>query len=370
MQIAVDAAGFTGGEADELRRAMGSKRSARKMAAMRARFYEGLAANDIEGTVADALWNKVVAFAAYGFPESHSQSFASLVFFSAWFKLHYPSQFCVGLLRAQPMGFYSPQSLLSDARRHGVDILPVDVNASGVEATIEDGAIRLGLNLVKGLGRLDEIAAGQPYADIGDLSRRAGLSVAHVEALARAGALGCFGGDRRQALWQAGAAATERADMLPGLSVVDAPALPGMNAFELMVADIATTGVTHDAHPMARLRGALSGRGIVRSADLLLLDDGSRVQIAGVVTHRQRPATASGVTFFGMEDETGLINIVVSTGLWKRQKKLARTAKTLLVRGILRNANGVAQIEADRLSPLPVAQWLAEGASQGSRDFR
>lgn len=158
--------------------------------------------------------------------------------------------------------------------------------------------------------------------------------------------------------------------MLPGLSVVDAPALPGMNAFELMVADIATTGVTHDAHPMARLRGALSGRGIVRSADLLLLDDGSRVQIAGVVTHRQRPATASGVTFFGMEDETGLINIVVSTGLWKRQKKLARTAKTLLVRGILRNANGVAQIEADRLSPLPVAQWLAEGTSQGSRDFR
>lgn len=370
MQIAVDAAGFTGGEADELRRAMGSKRSARKMAAMRARFYEGLATNDIEGTVADALWNKVVAFAAYGFPESHSQSFASLVFFSAWFKLHYPAQFCVGLLRAQPMGFYSPQSLLSDARRHGVGILPIDVNASGVEATIEDGAIRLGLNLVKGLGRLDEIAAGQPYADIGDLSRRAGLSVAHVEALARAGALGCFGGDRRQALWQAGAAATERADMLPGLSVVDAPALPGMNAFELMVADIATTGVTHDAHPMARLRGALSGRGIVRSADLLLLDDGSRVQIAGVVTHRQRPATASGVTFFGMEDETGLINIVVSTGLWKRQKKLARTAKTLLVRGILRNANGVAQIEADRLSPLPVAQWLAEGTSQGSRDFR
>ncbi|WBT09291.1 error-prone DNA polymerase [Corynebacterium sp. SCR221107] len=370
MQIAVDAAGFSGGEADELRRAMGSKRSARKMAALRERFYAGLRSNDIEGQVADALWNKIVAFAAYGFPESHSQSFASLVFFSAWFKLHYPAQFCVGLLRAQPMGFYSPQSLLADARRHGVEVLPIDVNVSQVEATIENGAIRLGLNLVKGLGNLEAIVEGQPYTDIGDLARRAGLSVNHVEALARAGALECFGVDRRQALWQAGVAATEHANMLPGLSVVKAPTLPGMNAFELMVTDIAATGVTHDTHPMARLRAGLRGRGILTGAELREVPDGSRVYVAGVVTHRQRPATASGVTFFGMEDETGLINIVVSVGLWNRQKKLARTAKSLLVRGIVRNANGVAQVEADRLDPLPIAKWLAQGTSQGSRDFR
>src|SRR5699024_3452714 len=178
MQIAVDAAGFTGGEADALRRAMGSKRSPTRMAALRSRFYQGLAhTHGITGDTADKLWNKMVAFAAYGFPESHSQSFATLVYFSAWFKHHYPAEFCAGLLRAQPMGFYSPQSLIQDARRHGVRILPVDVNASGTEACIEklhpeeEFAIRIGLNLVQGLSKVTEqIAANAPYKDMADLA--------------------------------------------------------------------------------------------------------------------------------------------------------------------------------------------------------
>lgn len=360
MQMAVDAAGFSGAEADELRRAMGSKRSPRRMAELKQRFYDGLRSNGIVGATADTLWNKVTAFAAYGFPESHAQSFASIVYFSAWFKYHYPAEFCVGLLRAQPMGFYSPQSLLADARRHGIRVLPVDVNVSKVEASIEEGAIRLGLNSIKGLGRADAIVDAQPFTDIADLARRAELSTAHLEALAKAGALG----ERRQALWQAGIAATEKPDMLPGLSVIEPPPLPGMSAFEIMAADVAATGITH-THPIQLLRAGLDRLDVTRAADLLTQPDGTRIRIAGVITHRQRPATASGVTFLGMEDETGLMNVVVSVGLWRRDPR-ARTERALIVRGIVQNANGVASVVADQFEDLPFAELL----SRGSRDFR
>ena len=371
MQICVDAAGFSGREADALRRAMGSKRSPAKMAALRARFFEGCwRTNEIGEDVAERLWQKIVAFAAYGFPESHSQSFASLVYFSAWFKYHYPAEFCVGLLRAQPMGFYSPQSLIQDARRHGVEVLPVCVNNSGREALcVDSSTIRMGLGLVRGLGdaAADRIEAAAPFSDIADLSRRADLSVDHVEALARAGALDCFGVTRRQALWQAGVAATEREGMLPGLSSVVAPALPGMNAFELMAADVAATGVTPGVMPVAMVRSALSAQGVVPASELLRgVEDGTRVRVAGVITHRQHPATAGGVTFLGMEDETGLVNVVISVGLWNKQRVLARTAKALVVRGIVQNASGAVSVVADRLEPLAMGELL----SRGSRDFR
>ena len=373
MQIAVDAAGFSGTEADSLRRAMGSKRSPAKMAALKARFFSGCwATNSIEQDVAESLWQKIVAFAAYGFPESHSQSFASLVYFSAWFKHYYPAEFCVGLLRAQPMGFYSPQSLIQDARRHGIVVLPVDVNESGVEARcIDSGTIRVGLNLIKGLGgkaasRIESARAVRPFIDIPDLSRRADLTVEHVEALARAGALDCFGVDRRQALWQSGIAATEREGMLPGLSAIEAPALPGMNAFELMAADIVATGVTPGLMPVEMVRTHLDSLNIVPASGLRRVPDGTRIRIAGVITHRQRPSTAAGVTFLGMEDETGLMNVVIPTGLWKRQKVLARTAKALIVRGIVENASGAASVLADKLEPLDMGDCL----SRGSRDFR
>ncbi|WKK60934.1 error-prone DNA polymerase [Corynebacterium sp. P3-F1] len=373
MQIAVDAAGFSGAEADSLRRAMGSKRSPAKMAALRQRFFDGCwAENQISADVADRLWQKIVAFAAYGFPESHSQSFASLVYFSAWFKHYYPAQFCVALLRAQPMGFYSPQSLIQDARRHGITVLPVDVNASGVQARcIDSGTIRVGLNLIKELGakaaeRIEAAQASGPFTGIPDLSRRADLTVEHVEALARAGALHCFGVDRRQALWQAGVSATERDGMLPGLSAIHAPALPGMNSFELMAADIAATGVTPGLMPMDMLRGALRAANVLTCTDLKRVPDGTRIRVAGVVTHRQAPRTAGGVTFLGMEDETGLTNIIIPKGLWNRQKILARTAKALIVRGIVENASSAVSVLADKLEPLEMGEWL----TRGSRDFR
>lgn len=369
MQIAVDAAGFSGAEADNLRRAMGAKRSPAKMAALRSRFFTGLAdTNGIEGEVAETLWNQVVAFAAYGFPESHSQSFAALVYFSAWFKYHYPAEFCVGLLRAQPMGFYSPQSLIQDARRHGVRIRPVTVNDSGVEADCRDGEIRLGLNLVRGLGdaAAGRVAEHAPFDSIPDLSRRAELSVSQVEALAGAGALDCLGVDRRRALWQAGVAATEKPGMLPGMSAIEAPSLPGMSTFELLVADVSATGVTHQRQPMELLRDRLAAAGIVPADRLLSTADGSRIRIAGVVTHRQRPQTASGVTFLGLEDETGLMNVMVSPGLWQRHRVLARTSKALVIRGIIQNSTGAANLVADKIEPLAIGEWL----SRGSRDFR
>ncbi|AZA14228.1 error-prone DNA polymerase [Corynebacterium choanae] len=373
MQIARDAAGFTGAEADSLRRAMGNKRSVRKMERLKQRFFTGLAeTNNITGDIAETLWVKMVAFAAYGFPESHSQSFAALVYYSAWFKYFYPAEFCVGLLRAQPMGFYSPQSLISDARRHGVTILPVSIQHSNAQAEAPNGAIRLGLDSVNGLGSAaaDRIVAAREadgeFCSIADVARRAQLTVAQASALAKAGCFADFGLSRRQALWEAGVAATEQPGMLAGLSSVTPPPLPGMSAFELAATQIAATGITVEDQPLALLRDALQAEGIIPAAQLSTVAHGTRVTIAGMVTHRQAPKTAGGVTFFGMEDETGLMNIVVSQGLWRRQEKLARTAKALTVRGIVENASGAVSIVADKLSPLPLAEYL----TRGSRDFR
>ncbi|QNQ89696.1 error-prone DNA polymerase [Corynebacterium poyangense] len=372
MHIAVDAAGFSAAEADALRRAMGSQRSTARMAVLREKFFQGLAATSgIVGDTAEALWHKILAFAAYGFPESHAQSFASLVYFSAWFKYHYPAEFCVGLLRSQPMGFYSPQSLVADARRHGVPILPVCVHHSGVAADSPEGAIRLGLSSLKGLpdSVAQRIVAARNdglFRSIADLARRADLTVQHTEILARGGALECLVPDRRRALWEAGVAATEHDGMFPGLSDVPAPALPGMSTFELFAADIAATGITPAEQPMFLLRKTLAEQGVLCTAALSQVPDGSSVEVAGIITHRQRPRTASGVIFLGMEDETGLANIVVSPGLWRRYEKVARTSRGLVVRGKVQNRTGAVLVVADKLSDLQFAAAL----SRGSRDFR
>ncbi|KAB3522918.1 error-prone DNA polymerase [Corynebacterium sp. zg254] len=391
MQVVVDAAGFSAAEADTLRRAMGSKRSPQKMARLKERFYQGLKEeNGIVGEVADRLWDKIVAFASYGFPESHAQSFAVLVYYSAWFKYHYPAEFCVALLRAQPMGFYSPQSLLADARRHGVQVLPVDVNFSGVEAdtVVAEadrsgiGAIRLGLASVKGIGVdvAERIVQARSrvgtFRAVSDLSREADLRVDHVEQLARAGALESLGLTRRQAMWAAGVAATERPGMLAGTSHINSPSLPGMSAFELTAADLATTGVTPQGHPVELLRELLDQwaerRGGVRvlpANQLLDAPDGSRIRVAGVVTHRQRPMTAGGVVFFGLEDETGLANVMISPGLWARQRTLALSAKIVVIRGIVHNANGVASVTADLIEPVPLQQQMYQAVGD-ARNFR
>lgn len=374
MQLAVDCAGFSAAEADQLRRAMGSKRSTEKMRRLRDRFYAGMAQrHGITGDVAHRIYDKLEAFANFGFPESHSLSFASLVYYSSWFKLHHPAAFCAALLRAQPMGFYSPQSLVADARRHGVEVHGPDVNASLAYPTLENSGldVRLGLGAVRHIGDelaqciVDERDAKGPFTSLLDLTGRVQLSVPQTEALATAGALGCFSITRREGLWAAGAAATQRADRLPGVgSSSHVPALPGMTEVELAAADVWATGISPDSYPTQFLREDLDAMGVLPADRLLDVPDGSRVLIAGAVTHRQRPATAQGVTFMNIEDETGMVNVLCTPGVWTRHRKLAQTASALLIRGQVQNATGAVTVMAERMGPITLK------VGSRSRDFR
>ncbi|MEO0494403.1 MAG: error-prone DNA polymerase, partial [Actinomycetota bacterium] len=375
MQIAIDVANFTPADADMLRQAMGSKRSRERMEDLRTRFFDGMRTNGITDDIGEQIWAKLAAFSNYGFPESHSVSFSYLVYASSWIKYHYPAAFCAALLKAQPMGFWSPHTLVGDARRHGVVVRTPDLNLSAAMATLEpcegstgDVAVRLGLDYVRGIGLelAETIDAGRPYSSVEDLRRRVpSLSLAHLEALATAGAFGCFGIDRRSALWAAGAMSQTSVDRLPGIVTgVEAPTLPGMSPEELSHADLWATGVAPDGHPTSFIRGDLARMGVVTATGLVDVASGERVLVGGVVTHRQRPATAQGTTFLNLEDETGLVNVVVSKGCWQRYKQIAKGAPALLIRGRLEKEEGVINVVADKLEPLPV------GAAPASRDFR
>jgi len=371
MQMAVDVADFTPAEADELRRAMGAKRSTRRMERLRERFYEGAANHGIGDELAGRIYEKLMAFANFGFPESHALSFAYLVYASAWFKLYYPAAFCAALLRAQPMGFYSPQSLVADARRHGVTVQGPDINASLPYATLEGATVRIGLGVVRLIGDdlaerivAERVAAGE-YRDMADLARRAELTRAQLEALATAGAFGCFEVDRRSALWAAGAVAGERRDRLPGTTVgAEAPVLPGMDDIEVAVADVWATGLSPDSFPTQFVRRWLTSQDALPVSALPNVESGTRVLVGGAVTHRQRPATAGGVTFLNLEDETGMVNVVCTQGLWTRYRRIARNSSALLVRGIVENAEGVTSLQADHLETLDLR------IPSRSRDFR
>lgn len=364
MQIAIDAAGFSAAEADQLRQAMGSKRSGERMARLRERFYAGMRARGIVGSVADEIWDKLAAFASFGFPESHSVSFAYLVYASAWIRHHWPAAYLAALLNAQPMGFWSPQTLVADARRHGVVTLGPDVNASAAQATLEPHpgstggvAVRLGLASVRTIGAdlAARIAAGRPYASMEDLVRRAGVPRDAMEALATAGALGSLAPQgRRAALWAAGALAGTGPDRLPGIVTgVEAPPLPAMTPVEETAADIWATGLSPTSHPIQHLRAGLERLGVLPAAALATVPHGGRVRVAGVVTHRQRPATAGGTTFLNLEDETGMVNVICSPGLWARHRRVARAAPALVVRGTVERAQGAVNLVADRLEALP-----------------
>jgi error-prone DNA polymerase len=270
------------------------------------------------------------------------------------------------------MGFYSPQSLVADARRHGVTVHGPDVNASLAHATLENSGqqVRLGLGSVRHIG--DELAeriveerkACGPFGSLLDLTGRMQLSVPQTEALATAGALGCFGITRREALWAAGAAATQRPDRLPGVgSSSHVPALPGMSELELAAADVWATGVSPDSYPTQFIREDLDALGVVPAERLLSIPDGTRVLVAGAVTHRQRPGTAGGVTFMNLEDETGMVNVLCTPGVWARHRKLAQTASALLIRGQLQNATGAVTVIAERLGPVTLK------VGSRSRDF-
>jgi error-prone DNA polymerase len=391
MQMAMDAADCTPAFADLLRRAMGSKRSHEKMAELRDDLYAGMARNGITGTAADEIYEKLAAFANFGFAESHSISFAYLVYASAFFKKYYPAAFCAALLDAQPMGFYSPQTLVADARRHGVVVRGPDLNASAAGPSLEREdpsgpppvasvaadwsdlvvatgfAVRTGLASIRSIGPevAERIAAGRPYRDMSDLVRRTELTAAQLEALATAGAFDCFGMTRREALWAAGAVAQDRPDRLAGLVVgADAPPLPLPSDVETAMADVWATGVSPDSYPTQFVRDQLAAAGVLTARGLSTLDNGSRVLVGGVVTHRQRPATASGITFLNLEDETGLVNVICSKTVWARHRRVARESAALVIRGMLERVDGVTNVVAERIDKLELS------VKSTSRDFR
>ncbi|HEY7048458.1 MAG TPA: error-prone DNA polymerase [Jatrophihabitantaceae bacterium] len=389
MEIAITVAGFSPAEADRLRRAMGSKRGVEKIVTMRERLYQGMARNGVTGKLADEIYDKIQAFSSFGFAESHAISFALLVYASAWLKRHYPAAFCAALLNAQPMGFYSPQSLVHDAKRHGVDTRRPDINRSAAGASLEkdDGpvqcdrcpehaqaqpAVRLGLQGVRTIGTelaeaiVAERDANGPFTSMADLSRRVGLSGDQVEALATAGAFDSFGASRRAALWGAGAAATARPGQLE-LATFDesaTPELPIMTEPEELLADMWATTVTPERYPTSLIRDRLDALGIIPAAQLAGVKDHARITVGGVVTHRQRPSTAHGVTFINLEDETGMVNIVCHASTWDRYRRVARQAGGLVVRGRIEKTDEVINVVAQEIEPLPL------GLRTKSRDFR
>lgn len=402
----------TADEADLLRRAMGSKRGLERIERIRESLYAGMREKGLSEPMADRIYAQIQAFSNFGFAESHSLSFALLVYASSWLKLHYPAAFLAGLLRSQPMGFYSASTLTADARRHGVQVLRPDLHASqaqdGLER-IEDGtgptgrdscrhmpqppilefdrsrpdesashrrdgrfAVRLGLAGIRGIGGklAERVVASRerhgPFRDLPDLVRRTDATAAQLEAMATAGVFDCLGLSRREAIWLAGSAAQDRAQYLPGTTVaVQPPLFADQSGYERLAADLWATGVSADDHPMAHLRAALDERGVLTAAGVRTHEAGRRIEVAGVVTHRQRPATASGITFLNLEDEHGMINVICSTGVWARYRRIARDSPALIVRGILeRSPEGVSNVLADAFED------LRTGLAHRSRDFR
>jgi error-prone DNA polymerase len=354
------------------------------MEKMRARLYAGMAERGVAGEVADQIFTALAAFANFGFPESHSVSFAHLVYASSWLKLHYPAAFTAGLLNSQPMGFWSPQSLVADARRHGVTVRRPHVNRSEVGASLEredpgsrdapagDPVLRLGLASVRGVGETvaERIVAGRPWAGGEDLVRRAGVSRAQLETLAAAGALDteehATAASRRRLLWAAGAAAQGTPDRLPGIVVgAEAPLLPEPTLYDSVGDDLWALGLAPEQTAMHLARERLEAMGVVRACDLPACADGDRVSVAGVVTHRQHPETAHGAVFVNLEDETGHVNVVFSRGAWARWKPVARHSPVLLIRGRLQLGQGTVNLTAERVEDLAVGTSVP-----ASRDFR
>ena len=400
MQMAIDVAGFTPAESDQLRRAMGSKRSVERMEALRERLMAGMAKNGVPQAAREQIFEKLKGFADFGFPESHAYSFAFLVYASAWLKVHYPAEFYAGLLAAQPMGFYSPQSLCADARRHGVTVLRPCLNSSLALASVTElaqgaallpeymplprspspeygpaphlhVAVREGLAQVHGLGlaKAKEIVQQRTenglFASPADLVRRVKLTTPQLEALATAGAMDTFELDRRSGIWAAEALAHDSPDMLPVTAVgAAAPQLPQMSVVEQVVADAVSTSITPEYAPIEFVRDRLNSDGVLTVSAALGQATGKRVAVGGAVTHRQRPGTAAGVTFLSLEDETGLLNVVCKQKVWEANRQVARRAKAMVIRGRIEKADGATNLVAEHLASLRLP------VLSGSRDFR
>ena len=386
MQVAIACAGFTAGEADTLRRAMGHKRSHERMEALRLKMLAGMRANGIDEDVANRIFAQINAFADYGFPESHAASFALLVYASAWLRHYYHAEFLAAMLNAQPMGFYAPGTLIEDAKRHGVEVRPVDLTRSSWNATLElrkpqssAPAVRLGVRSVRGLGaaargKLEAALTEGPFSDVTDVVRRTRLDRRALRLLAESGAFdGMFVHEplatrRRRALWEVLAAVRGDAGPLAPSVVLPDAALPLMSMAELTEADYRVTGVSLNGHPMQHLRPLLQPNGIRTARDIQQNGrDTEQVAVAGLVICRQRPGTAKGFVFLSLEDETGILNIVVSPQRFERDALKISTSPLLLVRGTLQVESNVVTVRGRLFVPLD-AQLGAEHAR--SHDFR
>jgi error-prone DNA polymerase len=348
LRMAMAVAGFTGGEAEELRRALGFKRSERRMAEVEKKLRAGMAARGIAGEAQEEIVRSITSFALYGFPESHAASFALLAYASAFLKAHHGAAFVCALLNNQPMGFYHPFTLVKDAQRHGVPFRPADVARSAWDCTIEDGRVRVGLRYVAGLRK----AAGErlvaqreqcAFRSLQDLVDRSSLHHDELTALAEAGALNAFGFTRRSALWQVESAARPRGPLFRETAEVpERSPLPDMTVAERLRADVARTGLTVGPHPIALHRAALAERGVRRACDLPKSRHGAAVRVAGAVICRQRPGTAKGFVFLTLEDETGLVNIIVNPDLYHRESEAIVMSPVLEIDGALQVEGGVA----------------------------
>jgi error-prone DNA polymerase len=380
IRIAMVVANFTGGEAEELRRAVGMRRSRDKMKALEVKLRKGMTENNVAPEAQEQIVQAISSFALYGFPESHAASFALIAYASAYIKQHYLAAFTCAMLNNQPMGFYSPATLISDAKRHGLKVLPIDVQRSDWLCTLEQlsdaecgkfsdpFALRLGFRYARGLReqRGKEIAHARetdgPFASEYDLQRRVPeIRKAELTLLAKTGALNWTGEKhhRRTALWRA-----ERAGQAVGPLFENAPdayeadtsaPLAAMNTEERLVADFRGTGLTVGPHPMSYHRVGLNRMGIIRAADLHAMQNGVHARIAGCVIARQRPGTASGFVFLSLEDESGISNAIIHPDLYERNRVVVTTGKFLLVEGTLQNQDGVVSVKASAVKHLAVS---------------
>jgi error-prone DNA polymerase len=348
LEVAIALAGFTVGEAEGLRRAMSRKRSLDALEAYRGRFVAGAGAKGVDPGVADGVFDKLVGFSGFGFPKAHAAAFGLLAYQSQWLRRHHPAVFLCALLNAQPMGFYPPATLVRDAQRRGVDVLPPDVNVSAARCSIEDGGVRIGISYVTSVGTdeaealVAEREAGVQFRDVGDLARRVPLSRDGLEALVNGGACDCFGQKRRDLLWELGLVL--RPQSVPGTKgaakqlplsldpTAETPALRDLTRWERMLADYRHTGLSVGTHPLALLRPHLP-EGTLSSAELREQRHGRRVAVAGMAIARQRPATAHGIVFMLLEDEHGQVNLIVPPGVYDRRRATVRAEPLVLAHG-------------------------------------
>jgi error-prone DNA polymerase len=389
MRLAVVGAGFTPGEADQLRRAMGAWRRPGIIDGFRKKLIEGLLANGYSNEFAERLFNQIRGFGEYGFPESHAASFAKLVYVSSWMKHYYPAAFTAALLNSQPMGFYAPAQLVADARKHGVTVRPVDVNSSNWDCTLEPElkstahgndrqqqtasfAIRLGLRMIQGLSQthgetiVQKREAG-PFQSFDNFTYRTDLSSTILKRLSRSDAFHSLGVARRDALWRSLPDPHTPPLLEPATPVEPQVELPAMLPHEEVAADYQTVHLSLRGHPLQFIRSELEELRVVVARQLPWLPAKRRYKVAGLVLMRQRPSTAKGITFVTLEDETGTVNLIIRQQVWDRYRTAAFRAGVMLASGQLQRENEVIHILVEQIED--ISQMLADVPAR-SRDFR